>query len=1001
MMDLTRDAGTTSAGGRVRADRAIWDERLPPTAEAGAGQAHDIETLQQRWDAASHTAVRRQWTVAPEGSRLCADAADADHGTRAEADAHGAPTASTDDRRAAAFLRHMTRQRRATAGRGDATSTAVPVEAPSDVVVVPVPRHWEIRTKYTLVEVLRGLSSCSAPFTHASQLADDLFAVSTHPNYTASQRAMIRTGAIVADQLTGLAPQVFLLQSVCKLFRILADLIEAKPITPGDILDINMLGRHLMVLKRLRSPLYVNPKFAPPRQRRPTGALGIARVKTPLHRPAAASDAVGPEAHHAAVYYGEQAAGRPGTPPLWADEMAPAQTTLEFFYTEVAEREVAASNERLAGSGHDAETPGRPPSRQAVPPPARESSPAQLDAERAAIRRIAADVAPAPVQWTRVKSVPLRRRTDLAGQWERFPVSAYQVRGIDLSGTAPGERFRQNGRDYLHIEGAAVAVRELLPGELWIVDNRVYPDTPSSAERLPPLPLWKNSGGWAVQEPELIDAPDAHGMPVSDDGYVRVQRRTFVQIDGVRVETSRVGIDDEATLRPLAQPLPDPVPGADAMQIIWAADGQPWIEGEHGYYRLRFDLDQQEFHVVGAQAADGASDHAPRLVDFDVQRHRWSAIADKGARDGPMPYGDTPSSPRGNAPADEATFFDRAGPSVDARVRQEAPLASADDIASVPGAPARERMAPRAESEDLDDTEEAVEAQGAVASDREPFPALAYDAKQTRLEREFALFGHYARNIKKLPFLSSARIGPGASLRRKLRRGLREALFALEDESMVPVNRMDRNVRLDFTPQVLGFRQSLRGLYPSLAKWRGMTLQEKQYEVGIMVDLAYTKAGPDMWPCLAGYCHEIADVMLNALTVPRQKLRENLLQVALADQAGVKGTHVILVYADDAATLSVFGDLSLRDVRFQRSRPTLSDAEFYSWLLQHRDSVLLIDAWSTTKFVDLSNVQTVEAVRDQLRPNLFEAGFEVAPNLSRFQVSAVLPERPELTPRRR
>ena len=218
---------------------------------------------------------------------------------------------------------------------------------------------------------------------------------------------------------------------------------------------------------------------------------------------------------------------------------------------------------------------------------------------------------------------------------------------------------------------------------------------------------------------------------------------------------------------------------------------------------------------------------------------------------------------------------------------------------------------------------------------------------------------------------------------------------------MVPVNRMDRKVRMDFTPQVLDFRQRLRGLYPPLPKWRSMTLQEKQYEVGIMVDLAYTQSGPDMWPCLVGYCHEIADVMLNALTVPRPKLRANLLQVALVDQGGVKGTHVMLVYADDAAALSVFGDLSLRDVRFQRSRPTLSDAEFYSWLLTHRDSVLLIDAWSTTKFVDLSDARTVEAVRRQLRPNLFEAGFEVSPNLSRFQVSAVLPERPELAPRRR
>ena len=967
MRDLAHAVADTSV-----ATFSGWNATAESSGRPNTGDARyagRINELTHRWDAASRTASQRQWSAGRIGAK---------HGESGDEDAERALRSVGPAR--GALLPVRVRAGRAAPRHAVAPVTeAAPEETAGhrDVIAEPMPPRWEVRKHYTLVQTFRALSSCASPFAHASQIASDLFAVSTYPHYTQPQRDALQVTAVVTDQLAGLSPHVFLLQSVCKVFGFIADLLDDKMLSAGDLLDMSMLSRHLMTLKRIRAPLYVKPKILPPRRRRPATAPVHAHAATkPQSQPAVEPGAAGLDGQYAGAK-----ASAPRVPDVSrlqeSDERA--ITSLTFIYSEPAETDLHSPAVDAEGDSRGPAVGGAQDTAEEdfVAARARESIGAEAEREWAAMRRIASGIPAAQTQWAYVQSVPLRRRPGPLAQWATVPVSEYGVPGVDVTGRASGERFSDKGRDYLHLDGHALALRELLPGDPWIVDNRAYPyQAGTASDRLPPLPMWKNSDGWTPQEPLLRDVPEVHRAVVSEDGYIRYRDRKFIQVDGARVEVARQGIDGELSLYPLAQSLPDNVSAADSLQIMHSPDGRHWIEGAQGYYPLRFDLALGEFYVVDKR---GWPEHRT-LLDFDPWRQRWAAGVERRVSG----YAEVLATRYGEDDVERAVTDNEA--SIDS-------LPSSEDGARADGNVAEDVFAYQdAHTAESDDRAQA-------SRPTPPFPP--YVTQATGLEREFGLFGHYGLYIKNFPFLTSDKIPWGASPRRKLRHGLRDAFYAMEFTSVVPANRMDKALREGLAPTVLNFRKSLRGLYPSAAKWHRMTLPEKQYEVGLMIDLAYRKSENDMWPCLVGYCNEIADVMLHALGNSRHGLRNNVLQLALQNQAGVKGTHVVLIYVDDPAALALFGDLTLRDVRFQRSRPTISDTEFYAWLLRHRDSVLLIDAWATNKLLDISAAESIDAVRTQLSPTLLEAGFHMTGLQSQFTVRAVLPERPQSATRGR
>ncbi|WP_347555589.1 hypothetical protein [Robbsia sp. KACC 23696] len=953
MHDLVTKGGLTSGAARLSADATT---RLPHSAlcERHAVYPMRLERVTRQWDGAVRTAAQRRWSVAPPVATLLA---------------RSRRTARLEDR--------------------DAMSppTAMPVD---EVVSEVAPGAWSIRTEYTLAQALRALGSCRAPFTQASQIVDELFSVATHPRYTVEQRVLLRRAAMIIDQLAALASQVFLMQSVCNLFRIVADILDGNPLSGSDAMDVNTLGRYVISLKRADTPRPVLGRGLSTRQGKPGsadigGAIGARHPGGKTSADLSKGQGIGGKGASDGV---AEAAAEGDTQPDETDALmvpGPARTTLEMHYGGV--------DDPLADAPPEAHAylPSRVPEDRAMP-----------SAEDAAIRDIVAGVAPARVQWTRVQTVPIRRNARMKTHWEPFALSDYRVADIDVRDRAQGEVFVVDGQRYLRLEGYALAVREFQSGALWIVDHRLATDgTSLPGDRYPPLPLRRNGNRWEREQPSVKHATPGAPAVAGQDGFFRYLNRKFVALGEDRVEVSRAVIDGEHALAGLAHAIHEPMPGGNAMQIIQLADGSHWIEGGLGYYRLRFDLAVHEFYVTDADA--NARQPASRvLVDFDIQRRKWGvleireggAAVDGLALDDPMPL--AAASVAVDAPASRDAHVPEAGlghASIDEALAlfheavNGADRAHADAFDDL-GVAADDGFSPEA---DLGPS------QGRQHENPGSMVGLpAFDSDKTGLDREFALFAHYARNLKHFAFFFTAQPAPLVLQRRALRHRLTAAFNGLEATAMVAVNRMPPSIRQKLTPAVLSLRRRVLGLYPPERLWREMTVQEKQYEVGLMIRQAYRQTRSEMWPCLQGYCNEIADLLLHALTTGNAKLRRNLLQIALRDEDGIRGSHVMVAYADEPAAFEVLADLSERDLRAQRTAPTLDEATFCEWLLQNRDNVLLIDAWSTHKIVDLTAAKSVADVRGELLPNLMEAGFDVYGS-PRFTVRALLPERPVRT----
>jgi hypothetical protein len=814
-----------------------------------------------------------------------------------------------------------------------------------------------------------------------------MWALSSHPRFTAEGRALLHNVATIADQLAALAPQVFTLQSVCGLFRIAADLLDGKPPEAGDVMGVNSFGRQLMSFMRVDGPLHRSkemPGASRTEERQTvessasksgagvsrTAADGVPAIAMPRHKPPVSIAAV------------EALPGEPKGVAL----PGPASTTLEIAYVEGVEPPLGAAPEVLT---------------YAMP-----------YAEDAAIRHIAAAHAPARVQWARLQTVPIHRSPRMRGHWDYFPLSEYRVPDIDMRNRVAGALFDMDGRRYISLEGYALEVRAFSEGDLWIVNERLGFDRLSGVgDRYPPLPLRQDGERWALQRPRIDRVDSDVPVEVGRDGFYRYRNRKYVTLAGERVEVPRASIEGEQAIVQWAHPLTEALPGADAMQIIRLPDGSHWIEGNVGYYRLRFDLDLHEFYVTDARDT-GAGNKV--LVDFDVARRQWTALVerrnsgyanerqpDEMTVGAPVPDSGEAVLEQDNTVPEPANPIDRE-PAARVPFREgelpETPLdwteadgvdidgdlyASLEQFAEDPLNLPLERAEGR---------EGGPSPQG--AGEREGLPV--FETSRTGLEREFALFAHYAQYLKHFAFFTSPQAAPHISLRRTLRRRLRVAFQGLEATAMVAVNRMEPYARRAFTPVVLHLRRRINALYPSESRWHLMTIQEKQAEVALMVRIAYRETRSAMWPCLVGYCNEIADLALYTLTARKPTLRRHVLQVALRDDDGIRCTHVMLVYADEPAAFDVFGDFSTQDIATQRTRPSLDEPAFCDWLLQNRDSVLLVDAWSTNKILDLTRAETTIDVRGALLPNLMEAGFDIY-DMPRFKVRALLPERPKTT----
>ncbi|WP_347558404.1 hypothetical protein [Robbsia sp. KACC 23696] len=193
----------------------------------------------------------------------------------------------------------------------------------------------------TVATVLRQLSQCSAPFTHGSQLALDLYAAASGDDVSQEVRTVLRKCGAVLDQLSSLIPQVFYLQMVCNGFRIAADAMEGKPVVPEDGAAMMALLSQIITMRTRLLSSYLTPTAGRLAARVAASRLVAAQLASSAARGGVAgrrlmmggrpgggryrvpSRATRPLRHRsdsevAVVYPGKVIPGAPQQPPVWS-----------------------------------------------------------------------------------------------------------------------------------------------------------------------------------------------------------------------------------------------------------------------------------------------------------------------------------------------------------------------------------------------------------------------------------------------------------------------------------------------------------------------------------------------------------------------------------------------------------------------------------------------------------------------------------------------------------
>ena len=808
------------------------------------------------------------------------------------------------------------------------------IDAPTVARIGP---RWSAKTHYTLSEALRALSSCNAPFTHAARLSDEFHAYLEGLPETAPGNNTLEQLGTILDSAAGLHPQIFLMQSVCEMARIGADVLDGKTLRASDMLSVLTMQRTVMGLRRMGPGTRRNIQrkmvrpLAPPFNHRVHGLVKTSPLywlsdwmrrqfsasKIPENVLAASHSIASPDGIGSAGGKDVDALpraliGEPERSGLLSGDV----NSVRFGETGDA---AAHPDDRVLAPMHDGQGfvhlthPG-------APPPA-----------RAAVAH--------------VENVPLVRRTDPNGdiEWHFATLSDYRpqppmrapLRGDD------GGIYLIDGREFVYLEGHVYPIQFAARDEPWLVDRQ------SEGDRWrPPLPLERvGVERWAPAMPALRHDAGAHGARAGADGFIRIGGRRYIALSGMTVEVSAPFVHNELAIRHLAEHREEALPEIDSEHIIRTPDGDRLLQGRYGFYPVRYDTTRQRMHVSSPE------DPSRFLLLYDLRTEEWHVI------DNDL-YSQTSGHTRSGSQS-------RSGSRSASRTGSESGAASRSGSRSgsvaLPIAPSTSRRVSSSESS----------------------RSSASDDMPTRKESLLAV----SRRLRGNTMLAS---------RPALRLFLAETFDAMAEMRLHRSNRRRAGLHEEtphpYPPIWIGeIRSTIYALLPDENQWERMTVLEKQEQAALAVDLVYRASGEQSRARQSAYCNEMADLLVAQLCTRAPALRGHMVQISVRDLPGTGLAHVTVLYADDPGYFGIFGALTEPGIT-SAGLPVMGKSALGDYLWHYREVLVVLDPWGDTKILEPDQFETKDALLHAFDDNLRLAGFTVGPNRD-FRVQAVIPVR--------
>ncbi len=174
------------------------------------------------------------------------------------------------------------------------------------------------------------------------------------------------------------------------------------------------------------------------------------------------------------------------------------------------------------------------------------------------------------------------------------------------------------------------------------------------------------------------------------------------------------------------------------------------------------------------------------------------------------------------------------------------------------------------------------------------------------------------------------------------------------------------------------------------SKWDELSVKQRQWMASKATWFFFNEHA--YWTSTAGsqaFCSEMLDI---AFAVMSQSALDNrhLLQIVFHELPGSGRSHVAMLYADNPTVFEKFGKINLP--AGDATLHAVDHQAFADWLLEHRETVAIIDPWGPEKLNDFSLSNSRSDVELRLNVNLREAKFNMDGPV-RYRVGALVPSR--------
>lgn len=224
---------------------------------------------------------------------------------------------------------------------------------------------------------------------------------------------------------------------------------------------------------------------------------------------------------------------------------------------------------------------------------------------------------------------------------------------------------------------------------------------------------------------------------------------------------------------------------------------------------------------------------------------------------------------------------------------------------------------------------------------------------------------------------------------------LQEAVSSMLDQlhsyNLHRPNRLSpREPGSEWITNIYTVRQSIQEHLRATPGWEKLSVKEKQRTAAEASWRFFNDNRDWTWaPGAQAFCSEmldIAHVVFNWAGIHDR----HLLQIVFREVPGSGRNHVAMLYSDDPAVFRLFGHIDLPEDR--AALRSVDERTFADWLLEHRDTVAIIDPWGPEKVNDFSVSRTRSDIELKLTVNLREAKFNVLDPV-RFRVGVLVPSR--------